>query len=131
MSSDAVLAQIRTAFTGHPLAFLVALPFGGFVPLAVWCLTHLEAVEPWDWALITGGAVFSSLTVIEWGRRVLLNSAKAIGFAVLVEGVMITSETDWLSLSALGLLTVINSIACAVALTTDASQSTETGRAER
>ena len=116
MSSDAVLAQIRTAFTGHPLAFLVALPFGGFVPMAVWCLTHLEAIEPWDWALITGGALFSSLTVIDWGRRILLNTPKAIGFAVLVEGVMITSETDWLSRSALGLLTIINATSCAVAL---------------
>ncbi len=119
-SGSSVLAQLRTAFTGHPLAFLVALPFGGFVPLAVWCLTHLEAIQPWDWPLIAGGTLFSSLTVIQWGQRILLNTAKAIGFAVLVEGVMIAAQTIWLSLLALCLLIVINSIACSVALTPDA-----------
>jgi len=119
-SHSSVLAQLRTAFTGHPLAFLVALPFGGFVPLAVWCLTHLQTIQPWDWALIAGGALFSSLTVIQWGQRILLNTPKAIGFAVLVEGVMITAETQWLAIAALGLLIVINSVACSVAITHDA-----------
>ena len=89
-----------------PLAFLVALAFGGFVPVAVWCL-------------ITGSALFSSLTVIDRGRRILLNTPKAIGFAVLVEGVMITSQTEWLALSSLGLLIIVNSVACAVALARD------------
>ncbi len=91
------------------------------MPLAVWCLTHLEAIQPWDWPLIAGGALFSSLTVIQWGQRILLNTPKAIGFAVLVEGVMITAKTQWLSLAALGLLIIINSVACAVELTREAT----------
>ena len=50
---------------------------------------------------------------------VMLNLPKAIGFAVIVEGVMIISKTTWLSFFALGLLIMINAIACAVALTED------------
>ena len=42
VSNGSVLGHIRTAFSGHPLAFIVGLPFGGFVPIAVWTLTHLE-----------------------------------------------------------------------------------------
>jgi hypothetical protein len=71
--------------------------------------------------MVGGGAVFLSLTVIEWGRAILGNLTKAIGFAILVEGVMITTETEWLSFTALGLLIVINSVACAVALALEES----------
>jgi hypothetical protein len=114
--SDSILGQIRTAFTSHPLAFIVALPFGGFVPLAVWVLAHLEPIHWWHWVMIGGGALFSSLTVITWGQRILSNLPKAVGFALLVEGVMLASQTMWLSISALGLLVIINAIACAVSL---------------
>jgi hypothetical protein len=120
-TSDSVLGQIRAALTSHPLAFLVALPFGGFVPLAAWSLVHLEALEWWHWTMVAGGALFSSLTVINWGERILSSKAKAIGFAVLVEGVMLSASTKWLSLSALGLLIVINAVSCSVALAADDS----------
>ena len=69
--------------------------------------------------MVAGGALFSSLTVISWGQIVLKNLFKAIGFATLVEGVMIASKTWWLSLTALGLLVTINAISCAVALAQD------------
>jgi hypothetical protein len=120
-NKDSVLSQIRSAFTGHPLAFIVALPFGGFVPLAVWCLAHLEPLMWWHWSMIAGGALFSSLTVITWGQTILSNSPKAIGFAILVEGVMLASKTQWLSISALTLLVVINATSCAVALAQEES----------
>ena len=114
-----VLGDVRSAFSSHPLAFIVALPFGGFVPVAVWCLTHLEPMQWWTWGMVAGGALFSSLTVISWGQIVLKNLFKAIGFATLVEGVMIASKTWWLSFTALGLLVTINAISCAVALAQD------------
>jgi hypothetical protein len=47
------------------------------------------------------------------------NTAKAIGFAILVEGVMLASHTEWLSLTALFLLVLLNAISCALALTQD------------
>lgn len=115
-TNSSVVGQVQTAMASHPLAFLIALPFGGFVPLAVWTLTHLETPEWYQWIMIGGGALFSSLTVIQWGEEVLESLPKAIGFAILLEGVMITSRTDWLSYTALGLLIVINAVACSVAL---------------
>jgi len=120
-TSESVLGQIRAALTSHPLSFLVALPFGGFVPLAAWSLVHLEPLEWWHWMMVAGGALFSSLTVIGWGERILSSKAKAIGFAVLVEGAMLSAGTKWLSLSALGLLIVINAVSCSVALAADES----------
>lgn len=69
--------------------------------------------------MIGGGALFSSLTVINWGERILGNIFKAVGFAVLVEGVMLTATSQWLSTTALGLLIVINATSCAVALARD------------
>jgi len=41
---------------------------------------------------------------------------KSVGFVVLVEGVMVTSTTHWLALTALGYLIGINGIATACAL---------------
>jgi hypothetical protein len=57
--------------------------------------------------------------VIEWGRAILRNLPKAVGFAVLVEGVMLASQTQWLSLAALALLVIINATSCAVALASE------------
>jgi hypothetical protein len=85
-TNDSVLGQLRTAFSSHPLAFLTAIPFGGFVPVATWTLTHTDPLLSWEWVLVAGGAVFSSLTVIEWGQRVLRHTIKTVGFAILVEG---------------------------------------------
>jgi hypothetical protein len=66
--------------------------------------------------MVAGGALFSSLTVISWGETILSSFAKAIGLAVLVEGVMLASRTEWLSISALALLIIIYAISCTVAL---------------
>ena len=39
--------------------------------------------------------------MIDWGFRILLNIPKAIESAMLGEGMMVGSETAWLSLAAL------------------------------
>lgn len=51
-----VLGQIAKAFTGHPLALFVALPFGGFVSVAVWHLIHLEGLYWRHSCMVAGGA---------------------------------------------------------------------------
>lgn len=71
--------------------------------------------------MVAAGALCSSLTVISWGQTILMSLSKAVGFAVLVEGVMLASQTQWLSISALALLVLINAISCAVALGKKAS----------
>lgn len=114
----AVLDKLRSAFSGNPLAFLVGTAFGAFVPVATWTLTHFEAQTLPHLAMVAGGCAFSALTVVEWARRVW-NWPKALGFALLVEGAMLTSQTRWLSMTALGLLILINSVAAACSLVSD------------
>ena len=77
-NKQTITGQIRTAAQSHPLAFLVALPFGGFVPVSIWCLTHLETLFWWHWGMVAGGALFSSLTVIQWGERILDNLLRVV-----------------------------------------------------
>jgi len=120
---DPVLTQIRIAFAnGNYLAIGFGLALGGFVPLAAWSMIHLEIMESWHAFLILGASIFSALTVVEWGTIVFRKRAKAIGFAVLVEGVMLASQITWLSIFALCLLVVINAVNSAVNLVRDTLQ---------
>lgn len=106
------------------LATFMGFLLGGFVPLASYVVAHYEI----DYAaslfsqvavlLVFGGLVYSARTVYEWGKLAFQSPGKAVGFVVLAEGVMITSHTSWLALSALAYLIAINGIAtgCNLAL---------------
>jgi hypothetical protein len=61
--------------------------------------------------LVLGGLVFSAKTVFQWGQLAFQHGGKALGFTVLMEGVMTMSHTPWLALAALGYLTAINGLA--------------------
>jgi hypothetical protein len=61
--------------------------------------------------LALGGLLFSARTVYAWGRLAFQASGKALGFVVLMEGVMTMSHTPWLSPAALAYLVAINGIA--------------------
>jgi hypothetical protein len=116
-----VVAQVRRAFaSGNRLAAAVGLLLGGFVPLAVYVLAHGESGafsgHERAWALITGGLVYSAKTVFEWARLAFTSAFKSVGFVVLLEGVMVTSTTHWLALTALGYLIGINGVATACTL---------------
>ena len=52
--------------------------------------------------------LYSALTVFEWAKLAFTSVPKSVGFVVLVEGVMVTSTTHWLALTALGYLIGIN-----------------------
>jgi len=117
---DPILTQIRIAFAGgNLLAICFGLLLGGFVPVAAWSMIHLEEMEWWHIFLIAGASVFSALTVVDWGTIVFRRLTKALGFAVLVEGVMLGSQLTWLSILALCLLVVINGVNSAVNLVRD------------
>jgi hypothetical protein len=80
------------------------------------------AVEKMDWwhlVLIAAGSLFSALTVVEWGTIVFRSLAMAVGFAMLVGGVMLGSRIMEFSVFALCLLVVINSVNSAVNLVRD------------
>jgi len=97
------------------LATSIGAVLGGFVPASCFVLAHLEiAKEFWydpKTALVIGGLVFSAKTVYQWGKMAFRDGSKALGFVLLIEGVMIFSGTTWLAHLALALLVGINAVA--------------------
>lgn len=97
---------------------------GGFVPIASFVVAHYELDRGTPLYLqlasylVLGGLLYSAKTVYEWGSRAFMNAWKAVGFVVLVEGVMVTSSVPWLGYAALAYLVCINGIAtgCTLAL---------------
>ncbi len=120
-----VVGQIRLALLPKAmLATGMGFLLGGFVPLATFWLSHHELdIESPIYAqlvsyIVLGGLVYSAKTVYAWGKLAFQVPAKALGFVVLLEGVMVLSHTGWLSLMALVYLVGINGIAtgCNLAL---------------
>lgn len=107
-----VIDQIRIAMK-NPLAAFAGFILGGFVPVATFSISHLDKTlnEYVMWALVIGGLIYSALTVFGWAKSAFDNALKAVGFVVLIEGVMTLSGLPMLSYAALGLLVVINGIA--------------------
>jgi len=123
-----VVQQVRMAFSRrNRLAAGVGAALGSIVPLASYWLAHHEvfrSVELWTqlpaW-LVAGGLLYSALTVFAWGRAAFGSGAKALGFCVLLEGVLLSSQTTWLAVIALGYLIAINAIATGCSLARQAT----------
>lgn len=113
-----VLGEVRLAL--HPrnrAAALLGAVLGGGVPIASYWLAHHELSRGWVvYALVAGGLLFSAATVVRWAASAFGSQAKALGFTVLLEGVLLYSSTDWLALAALVYLVGINAIATGVRL---------------
>jgi hypothetical protein len=113
-----VVQQVRLALKPrNRLAFGLGAALGSVVPVASYWLAHFEvdrAADLWPqlpaW-LVLGGLVFSATTVYGWGRLAFGHGAKAAGFCVLVEGVLLASRTQWLAVVALAYLVAINAVA--------------------
>jgi hypothetical protein len=107
---------------------------GGFVPLATFTVAHRELdLDAALWTqplalLVLGGLVYSARTVYEWARLAFVSPVKALGFTVLLEGVMTCSGVAWLSYAALGYLIGVNAIAAGVTLALGARSAPENGR---
>lgn len=117
-----VVERVKLAFKrGHRLAACCALVLGGFVPLASWVLAHFELDRANAGTLhlqlsayiVLGGLLFSAKTVYDFGRQAFDSAPKALGFVVLLEGILIASETFWLSVAALVLLVAVNGVGTA------------------
>lgn len=118
-----VVAQVKRALrpsarTATVLGFLL----GGFVPLASWVVAHREyetTIGLWQLStlLVLGGLIYSARTVYVWGTLAFSSPLKAVGWTLLLEGVMVLSRTGWLSFSALIYLIMINGTATACSLT--------------
>jgi hypothetical protein len=115
--TTSILTQIKS-LKKSPLAALVGILFGGFVPIAVFCTSHYYVqARPYLWVFVAGGLVYSAKTVFQWAKAVFHDQTKAFGFVVFVEGTM-TFVPGWLPFCALGVLVCINAIAAAYAIVT-------------
>jgi VIT1/CCC1 family predicted Fe2+/Mn2+ transporter len=121
--------QVRIALRPrNRLATFLGFLLGGFVPLASFFVAHFEltAITPLYTQralyLVLGGLAYSAKTVWQWGTVAFQNAFKALGFVVLLEGVMVTSHILWLSIAALVYLMAINGIATGCNLTAKASR---------
>jgi hypothetical protein len=115
------LSQLRMA-RRKPIAALLGAT-AGLVPVGVFELGHYELTSwsPLDCpkaVIVYAGLLFSALTVLGWSTDMFGSRAKAIGFTLLLEGIMMTAHAGWLSATALGYLVVINAVAngCRLAL---------------
>lgn len=113
-----VVEQVRVALKPKArLATFLGFLLGGFVPLASFEVAHFEVdlTQP-VYAqlasyLVVGGLLFSMVTVYAWAKLAFQAPTKALGFVILLEGVMITSHAGWLAAAALCYLVAINGIA--------------------
>lgn len=88
--------------------FIAALA-ASFLPIASYVLSHFEAkTQPMMWGLVVAALMFSAPTLIEWAERWCKSKYKAIGFTVLLEGVMVLASTTWLGVTGLVILVAIN-----------------------
>jgi VIT1/CCC1 family predicted Fe2+/Mn2+ transporter len=113
-----VVEQVRASMKPKArLATIIGFLFGGFVPLASWVVAHheLDKTRPFylqvGTLIVLGGLVYSASTVYQWGKLAFRSGSKSLGFVFLLEGVLLASLTEWLSLAALGFLVFVNGIA--------------------
>jgi hypothetical protein len=119
-----VLEQVERSWKpGNRLATLMGAMLGGLIPLASYTIAHQEAPNrPVLWVLVACGLAYSALTVFDWARVAFRHPVKALGFCGLLEGVMTFSGTQWLGITALTMLIVINGIATGCNLVADRRQ---------
>jgi hypothetical protein len=115
------LAQLRAA-RRKPIAAIIGAT-AGLVPVGVYEVGHHELTS---WSplecpkvmIVYAGLLFSALTVLGWSTNMFGSKAKALGFTLLLEGLMMTSSAAWLTAIALTYLVLINAVAngCRLAL---------------
>lgn len=111
--SFGVVKQVQIAFNRrNRLATALGFLMGGFVPSATYTVAHFEvATRPLMWLMVVGGLLFSAVTVYKWASLALNSNIKAVGFVILLEGVMTFAATPWLSFAGLFMLACVNGIA--------------------
>jgi hypothetical protein len=118
-----VIEQFRVA-KSNPAALIGGCLLGAFVPFVTFWVAHFELNKETLFSsfqpglfLVLGGLVYSAKTVWQWGRLAFNCPWKATGFVLLIEGAMVTTQTLWLGVMALGYLMVINAVATGCTLT--------------
>lgn len=123
IASRSVVAQVKSAFSrDNRVAAIIGGILGGSVPFGAYWLAHREI----DWAaslwsqpkvlFLLGALLFSAKTVYQWGQQAFQDPWKAVGFVLVVEGIMVMSDTAWLASGFLAILIGVNFVATAATL---------------
>lgn len=118
---NGVVQMVREAFARkNLLATVIGGVLGSFVPVATYVLAHYEVLGDWWKApkavLVCGGLIYSARTMLKWAYMAFRDALKAVGFTLILEGVMTFSVIPSLALIALGLLVFVNATAAGVTL---------------
>jgi hypothetical protein len=126
-----LIQEFNMAFkAGNRLATVLGGLLATIVPIMVFAVSHkLPTLSYTDWKfyvlliMTVGGCYFSLKSVVLWGKRAYMgDKAKAVSYALLLEGMLIMSgmfeDMHWLGIVALIWLCAINTISagCAIAL---------------
>lgn len=88
---------------------IIASLAAGFLPCASFEIAHYEMHDnPYLAILVVAALVFSAPTLVEWAKKWCVSIYKAVGFSVLLESVMIFSNSHVLSYTSLAILCAIN-----------------------
>lgn len=101
---------------------VIAAVAAGFLPVASYVIAHIEAPTTAAYAmlgfefrplylLVLAALVYSAPTLVKWADSWTHSPVKSVGFAVLLEGVMVFSHLLPLNLTGLFILVAINSTA--------------------
>lgn len=118
-----VVDQVREALKEkNRLAAIMGFMFGGIIPFATFMVAHFEVDHTGSvgsyftqlmFYMVLGGLIVSAKTVYKWSKLAFNDGWKAFGFVVLAEGVMTMSHIQWLCITILAYLIVINGLASA------------------
>jgi hypothetical protein len=116
-----VVDQVRKSMQKHNrLAMVAGAILGGFVPTASFEIARYEVqANPAMYILVTGALIYSAMSVYDFAKVAFKHPAKALGFVVLLEGVLVFAKSLPLSYAGLALLVAINAIAAGNALALD------------
>jgi hypothetical protein len=110
--ANSVIDQTRIAFSVSAIGSVVGIVLGSAVPLTTFMIAHYEWKDWWSIysLLVIGGLAFSAKTVFKWGKDAFRDAYKALGFILLIEGVMVFSDIRWINLLSLSILIGINAV---------------------
>ena len=107
-----------TTTASNKFETLLASAAASFIPVGVFFTSHkamgTSLSQAWPlWIISVAGLIYSIPSVVAWATSWTGSKAKAIGFTVMLEGLMVGSGEMWLSVVSLLLLGGVNAMIAA------------------
>jgi hypothetical protein len=110
-AEDAARVKMQAAMRKAGAGRIAAAIAAAFLPIASFVLAHIEApTNPALWVLVAAALLFSAPTLVQWAAKWCGSMYKAMGFAGLLEGVMVFSHIPALADAGLAILVMINAV---------------------